>query len=71
MKLINFRCRKQFHLAFTYKLDYDYNAFLSNMKSEVLIGALMNILKVKYNDIFITSITNGSTIVSGVVSAID
>ena len=69
MKLINFRCRKQFNLAFTYNLNYDYETFLTNMKSEVLIGAIMKILGVSYSDVFITNITKGSTIVSCVVSA--
>lgn len=71
MKLINYRCRKQYNVAFTYNLRHDYSDFLANAKSEVLISALIKILKVKYVDIFITDIKSGSTIISGAISAIN
>ena len=71
MKLVNFRCRKQYHLGFTYNLDEDYGTFVVNMKSEVLIGFFMRALGVGYEDIFISSIKSGSTIISGEISGIN
>ena len=52
-------------------MDEDYASFVVNMKSEVLIGFFMRALGVGYEDIFISSIKSGSTIVSGEISGIN
>lgn len=69
MRIYGSRCIGMYTVNYDLKIDLSYSNFMVNAKSGDLMTKLSSHLKNDPNDIYITSITEGSTVVSGTISA--
>jgi hypothetical protein len=67
--LLNYRCINIYTVRYVFELDHIYPEFLANSESHYFIEALSELLGVSSDDHYINSITEGSTIINGMISA--
>ena len=67
--MLNHRCVKPYKVNFNYTIDTLYSTFIQNSSSDDFLSAIAKTLDIHPNDLHITGLKEGSTILTGFASS--